>query len=77
MKKIFVFSLLVIACVSCNNDTNSGTGTGQRSTDADTTATQVQSVQNANGNMPDTSNSINIGTETPNDTSHVKAPARR
>jgi len=51
---------------NANNDSSNGIGTGPRSTDSDTAATEVQHVQNANGNMPDTTNSINIGTTTPN-----------
>ena len=67
MKKTFLVLAIAAAIVSCNsnNSTDSGDtgGTGPRATDEDTTATNVQHVENANGNMPDTTNSINIGTE--------------
>jgi len=68
MKKAFYLFGFIVVLTACNNDDNSGTGTGPRSTDEDTAATNVQVVENANGNMPDTTNSVNIGTETPNDT---------
>lgn len=74
MKKALSLLALIAALAACNNngngssgnDSSNGIGTGPRSTDEDTAATEVQHVQNANGNMPDTTNSINIGTETPN-----------
>ncbi len=68
MKKMIFLFALVAAIASCsdNSSTNQGTdedgvGYGPRSTDDDTTAVNVQIVQNANGNMPDTTNSINLG----------------
>jgi hypothetical protein len=74
MKKAFFLFALIAALTACNNndgnsnstdgDAGDGIGTGPRSTDEDTTATNVHNVENANGNMPDTTNSINIGTET-------------
>lgn len=73
MKKVFFLLAFTAALAACNdNDSNSsstdtdadnGIGTGPRSTDEDTTAVNVHNVENANGNMPDTTNSINIGTE--------------
>jgi len=75
MKKAFFLFAIIAALTACNNssngnnannDSSNGIGTGPRSTDSDTAATEVQHVQNANGNMPDTTNSINIGTTTPN-----------
>jgi hypothetical protein len=64
MKKAFVLLAMIAAFVSCNNDSNEGgTGTGARSTDEDTTATDAHNVENVNGNMPDTTNSINLGDE--------------
>lgn len=67
MKKAFLIFAIAAAFAACNNS-DEGTGTGPRSTDEDTAATNVQTVENANGNMPDTSNSIDIGTSTPTDT---------
>jgi hypothetical protein len=73
MKKVFFLFAIVAALAACNNndgnsnstdgDAGDGIGTGPRSTDEDTTAVNVHSVENANGNIPDTNNSINLGTE--------------
>ena len=74
MKKAFIFFGLIAALTACNNndgnsnstdsDAGNGIGTGPRSTDEDTAAANMHNVENANGNVPDTVNSINIGTET-------------
>ena len=74
MKKACFLFAIVAALASCNSNdgasnstdtnTDNGVGTGPRSTDEDTTAANAHNVENANGNMPDTTNSINIGTET-------------
>jgi len=81
MKKalyFFAFAAVVAACNSNDsNSNNGGVGNGPRSTDEDTAATNVQVVENANGNMPDTSNSINISTEKGGDTSKRKDSSRR
>ena len=71
MKKgFFLFALIAAVAIGCNSndsanstgtDDGEGIGTGPRSTDEDTAAKNVYTVENANGNMPDTSNSINIG----------------
>lgn len=68
MKKAFFLFAMIAAVVGCNSNDNSdgGTGTGPRSTDEDTAATNVQHVENVNGNIPDTANSINIGNEKDN-----------
>jgi len=52
MKKTF-FALLVLFFVSCNNDSKS-------STSEDTTVTNISGVENVNGNIPDTTNTISI-----------------
>ncbi len=52
MKKTF-FALLVLVFVSCNNDSKS-------STSEDTTVTNISGVENVNGNIPDTTNTISI-----------------
>ena len=78
MKKTLYFFAFAAALAACNsNDNNGGTGNGPRSTDEDTAATNVQVVENANGNMPDTNNSINISTEKGGDTSTHKGASRR
>lgn len=80
MKKAFYLFAFAAALAACNNnsgDNGTGTGTGPRSTDEDTAATNVQVVENANGNMPDTTNSINISTDKPKDTSTKRDSSRR
>lgn len=82
MKKAFYLFAFAAALAACNNngsssDNGDGTGNGPRSTNEDTEATNVQVVQNANGNMPDTTNSINISTDKPKDTSMAGDSTRR
>jgi hypothetical protein len=61
MKKIF-FALFVLAVASCNNDSDSANNT-------DTTVTNVSGVENVNGNIPDTTNTISIeGSSEPSNT---------
>ncbi len=55
MKKTF-FALLVLVFVSCNNDSNSSSD--EETTD--TTITNVSGIDNVNGNIPDTTNTISI-----------------
>jgi hypothetical protein len=52
MRKLF-FALTIFAFTACNNDSNS-------SSDEDTTVTNVSGIDNVNGNMPDTTNTISI-----------------
>ncbi len=54
MKKL-IFILLAIPVFSCNSD---------KTNDAPESATDYPAVQNVNGNMPDTTNSINLGNKT-------------
>jgi hypothetical protein len=54
MKKL-IFILLAISVFSCNSD---------KTNDAPESATDYPAVQNVNGNMPDTTNSINLGNKT-------------
>jgi hypothetical protein len=73
MKKAFFLLATIAILGSCGNsdsnssatdtDSDNGIGTGPRATDEDTAAKNVYTVENANGNMPDTSNSINIGND--------------
>jgi activator of HSP90 ATPase len=53
MKKIF-FGLIVFVFVACNNASDTS------SNDEDTTVTNVSGIDNVNGNMPDTTNTISI-----------------
>jgi hypothetical protein len=53
MKKIF-FGLIVFVFVACNNASDTS------SSDEDTTVTNVSGIDNVNGNMPDTTNTISI-----------------
>lgn len=52
MKKTF-FAMIVFAFTACNNDSDS-------SSSDDTTVTNVSGIDNVNGNMPDTTNTISI-----------------
>ncbi len=52
MRKI-ILGGLVVCLIACNND---GNGTS----DTDTTITNVSGVDNVNGNIPDTTNTISI-----------------
>jgi hypothetical protein len=64
MKKAFVLLAMIAAFAGCNDgDTGTGSGGLGRGTDEDTTATDAHNVENVNGNMPDTTNSINLGGE--------------
>jgi hypothetical protein len=57
MKKIF-FGLIVFALAACNNDSENESAT-------DTTTNNNTSVENVNGNLPDTTNTIRIDGGTP------------
>lgn len=52
MKKI-LFGFLVLALAACNNSSESTTTT-------DTTVNNTSGVENVNGNLPDTTNTITI-----------------
>jgi hypothetical protein len=52
MKKISV-GLVLIIMLSCNSNSSS-------TTDKDTTITNVSGVENVNGNIPDTTNTIKV-----------------
>ncbi len=60
MKKIF-FGLAFFALAACNND-------GGDKTTTDTTINDNTSVENVNGNLPDTTNTITIDGGTPETT---------
>jgi len=60
MKKIFL-ALMVFVFAACNNDSDSATS-------ADTIENKTTVIENVNGNIPDTTNTINIdGGNTGND----------
>lgn len=62
MKAISLASILaVLLATACNS---SGNGNG----DKDTSGTNLTGVENVNGNIPDTSNSMNLGAK---DTAHA------
>lgn len=52
MKKIF-FGVMVFSLAACNNNSESDTA-------ADTTVSNTTAVENVNGNIPDTTNTITI-----------------
>ena len=52
MKKI-IFGLMILVFTACNNSTN-------EETTMDTTASKNSGVNSVNGNIPDTTNTINI-----------------
>ncbi|MGV3658260.1 MAG: hypothetical protein ACO1NX_09905 [Chitinophagaceae bacterium] len=56
MKKIFVMALLFTAATACNNNSN------EASADDDSTVRTAPAVENVNGNIPDTTNTIDVGT---------------
>lgn len=61
MKKI-LFASFVLVITSCNNDSDGSSNT-------DTTVTNVSGVENVNGNIPDTTNTISIeGSSEPTNT---------
>lgn len=62
MKKSLAIIGLTLFLFSCNSDTKSDTST----TPAAGTENAV-GVQNVNGNIPDTTNTIDIGTHQPNE----------
>ncbi len=60
MKKIF-FGIMVFSLAACNNNSDSATS-------ADTIENKTTVIENVNGNIPDTTNTINIdGGNTGND----------
>lgn len=62
MKKSLLISCITLVLFSCSSDSKSDTS----STPAAGTENSV-GVKNVNGNIPDTTNTINIGTHQPNE----------
>jgi hypothetical protein len=60
MKKIF-FGMFISALAACNNDSDNESA-------SDTTVNNNSSVENVNGNLPDTTNTITIDGGTPETT---------
>ncbi len=54
--RILFFALTIFAFTACNNDNNSSSD--EETTD--TTITNVSGIDNVNGNIPDTTNTISI-----------------
>jgi hypothetical protein len=69
MKNRFIYIGIIVLLAACNNSSTTTT------TD-DATPNQT-GVQNVNGNMPDTSNSININATEHQDSSRVKDSVKR
>ena len=67
MKKLFIAGGIFVLA-SCNSDS-----TGEITEDS-TATTTTQAIENVNGNIPDTSNSIKIPDKTPTDidSTHIK-----
>lgn len=62
MNKYIAIMCSALFLLSCNSDGKSDTST-EPASDAESTI----GVQNVNGNIPDTTNTINIGTHQPNE----------
>ncbi len=56
MKKILVMALLFTATSACNNNSN------EASAESDSTVKTAPAVENVNGNIPDSTNTIDVGT---------------
>lgn len=56
MKAIPIAALALLLLTACNSG-------GKGNADEDTTGTNRTGVENVNGNMPDTTNSMNLGTQ--------------
>ncbi len=55
MKKLFLAASFALALTACNSNGNSNDSGDTASGD------KVSAVENVNGNLPDTSNTINLG----------------
>lgn len=58
MKKLFFALVLFTAAAACNNNDDNET-----SVDNDSTVNTAPAVENVNGNIPDTTNTIDVGTD--------------
>lgn len=56
MKKIFLAALLFTTATACNNNSN------ETSVEGDSTVITAPATDNVNGNIPDTTNTIDVGT---------------
>ena len=73
MKKAFYMALIAAAAAGCNSS-------GNGSSSSDTSHTNTQSVENVNGNMPDTSNSVPItgrGNRKDTDSTYIDTAKRK
>lgn len=64
MKKIFMIMMVAAAVAGCNSD-------GNGSSSEDTTGSNTPGIENVNGNLPDTTNSINLDSD--HDTTHTRS----
>lgn len=60
MKKLFFAALLFTAATACNNDNASDTTNNDVE---DSSVKTTPTVENVNGNIPDSSNTIDVGTD--------------
>ena len=60
MKKLWIAALLFTAATACNNNSN------EARADDDTTVKSAPAVENVNGNIPDSTNTIDVGTSNGN-----------
>lgn len=59
MKKICLAAFIMIAATACNNDSSTDTTNNDVE---DSTVNSVPAGENVNGNIPDTTNTIDVGT---------------
>jgi len=57
MKKIVLVLMVVTAATACNNNSNEARGNND-----DSTVRSAPAVENVNGNIPDSTNTIDVGT---------------
>lgn len=60
MKKILFAAFMLTAFAACNNDGDNDTTDNDV---ADSTVNSVPAGENVNGNIPDTTNTIDVGTD--------------
>ena len=56
MKQILAIALLLTTATACNNNSN------EASAESDSTVKSAPAVDNVNGNIPDSTNTIDVGT---------------
>ena len=56
MKKLFLAALLFTAATACNNNSN------ETAVEGDSIVNTAPAIENVNGNIPDSTNTIDVGT---------------